>query len=199
MSNPLPAKSERNTAGGAASAPMRPIFTIGHSTRPIAEFLRLLCAHGVETLIDVRTVPRSRHNPQFEGDALAVSLAEAGIGYQHEAALGGLRRPAHDSLNTAWRNASFRGFADYMQTAAFAAAVTAIAAFGQEQQVVLMCAEGNPARCHRSLIADALIARDIPCAEITSGLRTRPHRMTPFARVVGGQVTYPAESDAATS
>ena len=199
MSSQLPAKSERNTAGQAAPLPLRPVFTIGHSTRPIAEFLRLLGAHGVETLVDVRTVPRSRYNPQFEGDALAASLAEAGIGYRHEAALGGLRRPAHDSINTAWRNSSFRGFADYMQSAAFEAALTATAAFGQEQQVALMCAEGNPARCHRSLIADALIARGMPCAEITSALRTRPHRMTPFARVEGGRVTYPAESDAATS
>lgn len=179
--------------------PARPIFTIGHSTRQIAEFLRLLGAHGVETLVDVRTVPRSRHNPQFESSALAVSLAEAGIGYLHEAALGGLRRPARDSHNGAWRNSSFRGFADYMQTEAFEAAVAAIVALGREQQVALMCAEGNPARCHRSLIADALLARGVPCAEIASARQARPHRMTPFARVEGGRVTYPAESDTATS
>lgn len=168
------------------------LFTIGHSTRPIDRFIALLRAHGVTHLADVRTVPRSRHNPQFSSDALAVSLAEAGIDYSHHPDLGGLRRARPDSINTAWRNASFQGYADYMGTDTFAQGlerVLALAAAGE--RVALMCAEGAPFRCHRSLIADALVARGLLVKEISSESKATPHRLTPFAHVDNGRVTYP--------
>lgn len=167
------------------------ILTIGHSTRPIAEFIRLLAAHDVGTLVDVRTVPRSRHNPQFEQQTLAASLEAAGIAYRHTPALGGLRRPRPDSVNTAWRNATFRGYADHMQTPAFGQALDGLVALGADQTVAVMCAEAVPWRCHRSLIADALAARGLEAREIVSADTTRPHRLTEWARVENGQVTYP--------
>ena len=141
---------------------MRAVFTIGHSTRPIEEFVHLLEAHGVEQLIDIRTVPRSRTNPQFNRDTLPNSLKDAGIEYLHMAELGGLRHARADSPNSAWRNASFRGYADYMQTPEFAAAIDRLIELGGRKQVAIMCAEAVPWRCHRSLVADALTARGIP-------------------------------------
>lgn len=168
------------------------LFTIGHSTRPIERFIALLKAHGVTRLADVRTIPRSRHNPQFNSDALAGSLAAAGIAYSHHPDLGGLRHPRPDSVNTAWRNRSFQGYADYMATPAFEDAldkIVALAAAGE--RVALMCAEGAPFRCHRSLIADALLARGLNVAEISSETKASPHRLTPFAHTHRGRVTYP--------
>lgn len=167
------------------------IFTIGHSTRPIESFLRLLDAHGVERLIDVRTIPRSRHNPQFGRDRLSPALRRAGIHYRHMPGLGGLRRPKLDSVNLGWRNTSFRGYADYMQTAAFAANLDRCIELATKERVALMCAEAVPWRCHRSLIADALIVRGIDAREISSGVRAESHVLTPFARVRGLEVTYP--------
>ncbi len=152
----------------------------------------MLKAHGVETLVDVRTVPRSRHNPQFERTALVKSLPAAGIAYRHMPALGGLRHPHGDSVNTGWRNASFRGYADYMQTPEFAAALDELIALGQQSRVAIMCAEAVPWRCHRSLIADALTVRGIPVEHIMSLTSRNPHKLTPFARVDGHQLTYPA-------
>jgi uncharacterized protein (DUF488 family) len=171
------------------------ILTVGHSTRRIEEFVALLQGHGVGLLMDIRTVPKSRHNPQFGSEPLAASLREAGIAYVHEAGLGGLRRPRKDSPNGAWQNESFRGYADYMQTEAFEEALGPLVAMSGEQRIALMCAEGNPFRCHRSLVADALLARGIRSAEITSVRHATPHRMTPFARVEGEHVSYPATSD----
>jgi hypothetical protein len=170
----------------------RAVLTVGHSTRPIAEFIALLRAHGVTRLVDVRTVPRSRHNPQFNGDALATSLAQASIGYSHAAALGGLRSPRAGSVNGGWRNRSFQGYADHMQTAEFADAIASLVGLAERDRVAVMCAEAVPWRCHRSLIADALLARGIVASEIVSEKRLQPHRLTPFAVVDGERVTYPA-------
>jgi uncharacterized protein (DUF488 family) len=170
------------------------IFTIGHSTRPIDEFIRLLEAHGVQRVVDVRTMPRSRHNPQFNRDQLSEALHRRKIHYRHMPGLGGLRRARRDSPNAGWRNASFRGYADYMQTAEFEASLDECIALATQERVVLMCAEAVPWRCHRSLIADALLARGITASEIASGVRARPHSLTPFARVEGTRVSYPADS-----
>lgn len=171
------------------------LFTIGHSTRPIEQFIRLLTAHGVDRLIDVRTIPQSRHNPQFAREPLLAALRRARIRYSHMPGLGGLRRPRPDSVNTGWKNTSFRGYADYMQTAAFERSLERCLAAARHEQVALMCAEAVPWRCHRSLIADALVARGIEALEITSGIRTRRHVLTPFARVSGATLTYPAADD----
>jgi uncharacterized protein (DUF488 family) len=168
------------------------IFTIGHSTRPIDAFIRLLRAHGVQRVVDVRTIPRSQHNPQFNRDQLSPALHRAKIHYRHMPGLGGLRRARPDSVNTGWRNASFRGYADYMQTREFEDSLARCIDLAREERIVLMCAEAVPWRCHRSLIADALLARGIEAREITSGIRTRSLELTPWARVKGPQVTYPA-------
>jgi len=167
------------------------IFTVGHSTRPIHQFIDLLTAHGVQRLVDVRTIPQSRHNPQFGRDQLSSSLERAGIHYTHMPGLGGLRRPRKDSLNTGWRNASFRGYADYMQTPEFEETLERCIELANDERVALMCAEAVPWRCHRSLIADALLARGIDVREIASTTEARAHALTPWARVEGMKVTYP--------
>ena len=172
------------------------VYTVGHSTRPIDAFIGMLAAHGVTALADVRTVPRSRHNPQFGREALAESLAAAGIAYRPFPGLGGFRRPHPDSPNAGWRNTSFRGYADYMQTAEFRGHLDSLVDLAREQPVAVMCAEAVPWRCHRSLIADALTVRGIAVAEITGEGRTQAHRLTPFAHVEGTTLTYPqAASD----
>jgi len=168
------------------------VLTVGHSTRPIEVFAGLLKSNGVTHLIDVRTVPRSRHNPQFNLDALPGSLREGGIAYSHVPGLGGFRQASADSPNAAWRNASFRGYADYMQTAEFAANLAGVIALAARERVALMCAEAVPWRCHRSLIADALLVRGIAVEEIVSETRRQPHKLTPFARVNGVAIAYPA-------
>lgn len=167
------------------------VLTIGHSTRPIDEFLRLLDTHGVKRLVDVRTVPRSRHNPQFNKDSLPQALKFAGIAYTHMPSLGGLRHPRKNSTNLGWRNAGFRGFADYMQTRDFAKALEELIATARKQRVAIMCAEAVPWRCHRSLIADALLVHGVRVEEISSATRTQPHKLTPFAHVFGTEVSYP--------
>ena len=167
------------------------IFTVGHSTRPINQFIDLLTAHGVQRLVDVRTIPQSRHNPQFGRDQLSSSLERAGIHYTHMPGLGGLRRPRKDSLNTGWRNASFRGYADYMQTPEFEQSLERCIELANGERIALMCAEAVPWRCHRSLIADALLARGIDAREIASTTEARAHSLTPWARVEGTKVTYP--------
>jgi uncharacterized protein (DUF488 family) len=169
------------------------IFTIGHSTRPIEEFIGLLRANGVEQLIDIRTIPKSRHNPQFNGEALGAALGAAGIGYTHLKELGGLRHARRDSVNLGWRNASFRGFADYMQTPEFTAGLERAIRLAKEKRSALMCAEAVPWRCHRSLVADALVVRGIRVENIIGVVRPEPHKLTPFARVRGTQITYPHE------
>lgn len=169
----------------------RLVLTVGHSTRPLAEFVALLKAHTVARVIDVRTVPRSRHNPQFDRDTLRAALATDGIGYEHVPGLGGFRRTHAGSLNTGWRNLSFRGYADYMQTSEFADNLGELIAKATRERIVLMCAEAVPWRCHRSLIADALVVHDLRVEEIVSGTRRQVHALTPFARVSGTVVTYP--------
>ena len=167
------------------------VFTIGHSTRRRDVFIRLLKAHGVQRVVDVRTIPRSRHNPQFNREQLSPALHRARIHYRYMPGLGGLRHARPDSANTGWRNESFRGYADYMQTPEFEDSVALCLELAKRERVVLMCAEAVPWRCHRSLIADALLARGIEASEITSGIRARPHSLTPWARVEGTHVTYP--------
>jgi uncharacterized protein (DUF488 family) len=174
------------------------IFTIGHSTRTLDEFLGLLRANGVRTLVDVRTVPRSRRNPQFNRETLPEDLQAAGIEYVPRPGLGGLRRPRPDSTNLAWRNESFRGYADYMQTAEFEENLNQVVELASQGPLALMCAEAVPWRCHRSLIADALLAREIPVLEIIGPNSVRPHKLTPWARLDGRRVTYPAATATTT-
>jgi uncharacterized protein (DUF488 family) len=168
------------------------VLTIGHSNRSLEEFVAMLRAHGVERLVDVRTVPRSRHNPQFNLDALPGSLAEAGIEHRHMAGLGGLRHARKDSRNTGWQNASFRGYADYMETPEFESNLRELIELGAEKRTAIMCAESVPWRCHRSLIADALTARGIAVSHIMSATKANPHKMTSFARVDAERVRYPS-------
>jgi uncharacterized protein (DUF488 family) len=167
------------------------VLTIGHSTRSIDEFIRLLTAHRVDRVIDIRTIPRSRHNPQFNRETLSRALRRADIRYTHMSGLGGLRHPRRDSVNGGWRNASFRGYADYMQTATFRRSLDRCIDLARHDRVVLMCAEAVPWRCHRSLVADALLVRGIAVSEIASGIRTRRHSLTPWANVNGIEITYP--------
>jgi len=166
------------------------MLTIGHSTHPIEEFVRMLHAHGVETLVDVRTIPRSRHNPQFNRETLPESLRAAGIEYVHMEGLGGLRHARRDSVNTGWRNLSFRGFADYMQTPEFVAALQQLIELARVRPTAIMCSEAVPWRCHRSLIADALTVRGIPVKHIMTAANREPHTLTPFAHVDGDKITY---------
>lgn len=166
------------------------IHTIGHSTRSIEEFLALLGAHDIRRLADIRTIPRSSRHPQFERDALARALADHGITYRHLPGLGGLRRPRRDSPNTGWRNDSFRGYADYMQTPAFAVALDELIAFADAQPTAMMCAEAVWWRCHRGLVADALVVRGVEVLHITSRAAASLHRLNPMAQLDGGQITY---------
>ena len=169
------------------------ILTIGHSTRLLEEFIALLKAHGVKQLVDVRTIPRSRHNPQFNRDTLSTKLRNARIGYRHMKGLGGLRHPRKNSPNTAWRNAGFRGFADYMQTTEFAENLQKLIDLAKKKPLAIMCAEIVPWRCHRSLISDALTVRGIAVEHITSRTSRHSHKLTSFAQIVGQRVLYPAE------
>lgn len=187
--------SAKPLAGAATSDKPRRVLTIGHSTRSIEDFRELLRKYGATCIVDVRTIPRSRRNPQFNTEALPHSLAAANIGYVHLPSLGGLRRPRPDSLNTGWRNASFRGFADYMQTEEFTQGVEQLLELAKAGKPALMCAEAVPWRCHRSLIADALLARGVLAEHIISRTSCKPHTLTPFAVVDGTRVTYPRASD----
>lgn len=153
------------------------VLTVGHSTRPLEEFIALLKAHAVTSIIDVRCIPRSRHNPQFNRDSLQVALEAAGIGYLHVAGLGGFRRTHPGSVNMGWRNVSFRGFADYMQTAEFAENLASLIELATRDRIALMCAEAVPWRCHRSLIADALVVHGIRVEEIISRTRRQEHAL----------------------
>lgn len=172
-----------------------PVYTIGHSTRPIEEFIGLLRRNGVELLADIRTIPGSRRNPQYGQDALEASLAKAGIGYAYLPGLGGRRRAAKDSVNTAWRNASFRGYADHMQTVEFADELERLIGMSRERVTAIMCAEAVPWRCHRSLVADALVVRGIEVPDIISDRSVRPHVLRDWAHVDGTTITYPGDSE----
>jgi uncharacterized protein (DUF488 family) len=169
------------------------IYTIGHSTRSLEEFIAMLDSFRIELVCDIRTIPKSRRNPQFAGDALRDALARYRIDYAHLKALGGLRHPHKESPNRAWRNDSFRGYADYMQTAEFATAVEDLIARAARQRTAIMCAEAVPWRCHRSLVADALVVRGIEVEDITSETRAQVHKLTPWAKVQGLEITYPGE------
>jgi uncharacterized protein (DUF488 family) len=173
------------------NAPTR-IFTIGHSTRSAAEFLALLKAHGISGVADVRTIPRSRRHPHFSSEPLSALLSDHGIDYVHLPGLGGLRKPRPDSPNGGWKNEGFRGYADHMPSAAFAQALDALLSFGSGRRAAVMCAEAKWWQCHRQLIADALAARSVDVRHILSKDTPRPHELTPFARVAGWAVSYPA-------
>ncbi len=172
------------------------VLTIGHSTRTLDAFISLLQAHSVTMVVDIRTVPRSRHNPQFNNETLPGNLRTAGMGYTHMAGLGGLRHARKDSPNMGWHNSSFRGFADYMQTEEFEKNLQELIHLAESEQIALMCAEALPWRCHRSLIADALLIRDIRVEHIMSLNRCSPHTLTPFAWVNGLGITYPPDAEA---
>jgi uncharacterized protein (DUF488 family) len=167
------------------------IFTIGHSTRSRDEFVALLRAHGVREIVDVRSIPMSRHNPQFNTDALKQYLKQKHIRYKHLKKLGGLRHAKKDSTNLGWRNASFRGFADYMSTKDFSAGLTALTKIAGQRTTAIMCAEAVPWRCHRSLIADALIKKGWNVRDIMSRTNATRHKLTPFLKIKKGQITYP--------
>ncbi len=182
---------KRKAASGARALK---VFTIGHSTRSLEEFVEVLRAYGVRQLLDVRTVPRSRHNPQFNKDALGKALRNRRINYRHMKVLGGLRRARADStLNAGWRNASFRGYADYMQTEAFADGLRALIELAEKKPTAVMCAEAVPWRCHRSMIGDALAARGALVEDLFSPTNSRPHALNKLASVRGKTLTYPEE------
>jgi uncharacterized protein (DUF488 family) len=167
------------------------IYTIGHSTLALADFVRLLRSHGVKQVVDIRTIPRSRHNPQFNMDTFGPHLRRHNLGYRHEKALGGLRHTRPDSPNVGWENASFRGFADYMLTPDFEVALTRLLEIAASRTTCLMCAEAVPWRCHRSLVADALTVRGVRVLDIMSADHVTSHTLTPWAHVEGTRITYP--------
>jgi uncharacterized protein (DUF488 family) len=172
------------------------VFTIGHSTRSLDELVAALRSFEVTVLADIRTIPRSRHNPQFNADSLATALPPLGLRYVHLGGLGGLRKPRSDSPNQGWRNTSFRGYADYMATEDFESALAQLRELAGDGCVAVMCAEAVPWRCHRSLVADTLLARGARVEHISAPSRSTAHRMTPFAEVRDERVTYPSESGA---
>jgi uncharacterized protein (DUF488 family) len=178
------------TENGDMEKPL--IRTVGHSTRPVDALIEILEAHGIKRLIDVRTIPKSRYNPQYNREALERSLRDAGIGLRAHESPRGLRHPRKDSPNMGWRHESFRGHADYMQTAEFEPALNALGQAAAHEAVAIMCAEAVPWRCHRSLISDALTARGYRVEHIMSATKSDPHTMTSFARVEGTSVLYPA-------
>jgi len=167
------------------------VLTIGHSTRALEELVATLQNHSVERLVDVRSLPRSRRNPQFNADALPQALAPAGIGYLHMKGLGGLRKPQPDSPNDGWESEGFRAYADYMLTPDFERHLGALVTLADEIRIAIMCAEAMPWRCHRSLIADALTVRGIGVSHILEPRRSEPHRLTAWAQVDGTRITYP--------
>jgi len=167
------------------------LFTIGHSTRTLEEFEGLLKTYGVTLLVDVRTVPRSRHNPQFNKETLPGSLKPSGVRYIHMPEIGGLRRPKHDSINLAWKNLGFRGYADYMQTKEFTDNLLKIVALARENCLALMCAEALPWRCHRSLISDVLVVRHVKVLHIITATSCINHEISEMAQVEGTKITYP--------
>ena len=167
------------------------IYTIGHSTREAVEFADILAAYGIQLLVDVRTVPKSRYVPQFNSDILEQTLRERGIGYLHMMELGGLRHAKKDSANLGWKNLSFRGYADYMQTPEFERGIERLIKLAKDKTTAIMCAEAVPWRCHRSLISDALLARGVAVKDIMDEKTSRPHELTPFAKVSGCRIVYP--------
>jgi len=175
-------------------SPIPMLFTIGHSTLTLDTFIQLLVVSKVTLLVDVRTIPRSRHNPQFNIETLPAELLRSGIEYMHLKSLGGLRRARCDSVNAGWENASFQGYADYMQTPGFEAALQKLIDATQKEKAAIMCAEAVPWRCHRLLIADALTVRGIQVQHILSAASIKPHAMSAMAHIDGTRITYPRQS-----
>jgi uncharacterized protein (DUF488 family) len=171
------------------------IFTVGHSTRPIDEFIELLQGHGVKEIVDVRSIPKSRHCPQFNSETLKASLKAAQIRYIHIAKLGGLRHTRKGSINLGWHNPSFRGYADYMGTPEFSEGLEALMKIARARKTAIMCAEAVPWRCHRSLVADALSEKGWVVQDIMSSRAATEHCLTPFLKVIDGQLTYPVSED----
>ncbi|MDV3223406.1 DUF488 domain-containing protein [Intrasporangium sp.] len=169
------------------------VHTIGHSTRSLDELVAILRAHSVASLVDIRTVPKSRHNPQFHIDSLAETLPASGLDYRHLPSLGGLRRSRPDSPNQGWRNASFRGYADHMATPEFAAGVEELLGLARVKPTAIMCAEAVPWRCHRSLVGDALLVRGVEVIDVYDEVKAKPETLTSFAVVDGLTITYPAQ------
>lgn len=167
------------------------VFTIGHSTHPLEQFIELIKHYGITRIIDIRTIARSRHNPQFNEEELSKALKKSGVNYTRMKELGGFRHASAHSVNGAWQNASFRGFADYMQTDEFKEGIHRLIELALHDQVALMCAEAVPWRCHRSLIADALVVRGITVEDIFSLSSVKLHTLTPWAKVQGDIITYP--------
>lgn len=167
------------------------IFTIGHSTKSIKEFEQLLKKYNINQLIDIRKIPYSRHNPQFNKDILSHYLRNRKIGYRNMVGLSGLRHTTKRSINTGLTNKSFRGFADYMQTDQFQHNIKKLIEIAQKKTIVLMCAELVPFRCHRSLIADALTAQGIVVKDIYSLTSVKKHIMRPYARIHNKRIYYP--------
>jgi uncharacterized protein (DUF488 family) len=177
------------------SKPLLTVFTIGHSTHTLEEFIKIIEKFKIEKIVDVRTIPRSRHNPQFNKETLPTDLLSAGIDYMHIAGLGGLRHTKVDSANKGWRNASFRGYADYMQTPDFEVSLNMLIEAAKKMQVAVMCAESLPWRCHRSLIADALLVRGFKVEHIMNNKKSLKHALTPWIKVEGTKITYPLASN----
>lgn len=167
------------------------IYTVGHSIRTKEDFIILMKKYEIGMVVDVRKIAKSRHNPQYGEDILDKSLNEYNISYIHIEGLGGLRPTTKESVNSAWINGSFRGYADYMQTNQFAESLDELIALAKEKQTVIMCAEAVPWRCHRSLIGDALVIRNIDVVDIFGLESSKPHRLTSFANVIGHVITYP--------
>jgi uncharacterized protein (DUF488 family) len=173
------------------------IYTIGHSNHPIDEFIKILQAYEIGLVVDVRTIPGSRHNPKFNQSEFERELQCHDIGYTHLKGLGGLRHTTKTSINTGWENSSFRGFADYMQTEAFQAGIEQLIELARKKPTVIVCAEAVPWRCHRSLIADALLVRNLRVQDIISEKTSKAHKITPWAKVDGTTITYPGISQTA--
>lgn len=174
---------------------MNTVYTIGHSTHPIDQFVEILQAYDISELIDVRSIPKSRHNPQFNEDIIGKTLSKSKIQYRWLEILGGLRHTTKSSPNMGWHNESFRGYADYMQTTEFTEGIEQLTKIAKGKTVAIMCAEAVPWRCHRSLIGDALLARKIKVEDIFDAKHSKPHNLTSFAKVDGHKVTYPPEQD----
>lgn len=170
---------------------MKTVYTIGHSTRTIEEFIRILQSYEIETIVDVRTIAASRHNPQYNEEDLCKSLSQKDIGYIHCTGLGGLRHTTKASINTAWENASFRGYADYMQTIQFQENIDRLIDMSKDKLTAIMCAEALPWRCHRSLIGDALLVRNIAVIDIINEKTGKPHLLTSFAKIERNRIVYP--------
>lgn len=190
----MPGRGDRSVVPASAHLDLRrsSLWTIGHSTRPFTSFVDLLKAHGVALIADIRTVPRSRHNPQYDIDILRETVPAAGITYRHLPGLGGLRRATGEETNAGWRNLSFRGYADYMQTVDFTTALDELVDLARDIPLALMCAEAVPWRCHRTLVADALMIRGLEVVHIMGPARSTAAHLTQFARTDGLVLTYPA-------